>query len=287
MRAMKARGLLPAVPAIPAILAGALLLLIPATAAGNEAATVFRQNCMSCHTIGGGKLVGPDLKHVTQRKDRAWLAGFITDPRPYLASDPYALKLKQEAGGAVMPPIAGMTQAKAQTLLALIEAESKLKTSQFQGLQITDEPFTPADVARGLRIFTGERALAKGGTSCVSCHTVKGLGGLSGGRLGPDLTQVLERLQGRKGLAAWLQAPATPTMRPAFADRPLTNEELLALVAFLESEAKTRVGPDTGASQLSFFLLGMGGATVCLVTADAVWRRRFRSVRRALVRGQR
>jgi mono/diheme cytochrome c family protein len=286
MRTLKARRLLPAIPAVPMLLAGALLLP-PATAGAQEAATVFRQNCMSCHTIGGGKLVGPDLKNVTQRKDRAWLASFVTDPRPFLAGDPYALKLKQEAGGAVMPPIAGMTQAKAQALLTLIEAESKLKTSQFQGLQITDEPFTPADVARGKRIFTGELALAKGGTSCAACHTVKGLGGLAGGRLGPDLTQALERLQGRKGLAAWLQAPATPTMRPAFANRPLTNEELLALVAFLEAEAKLRVGPDTGAAQLTFFLLGIGGAALCFVTADAVWRRRFRSVRRALVRGER
>ena len=41
----------------------------------------FRLNCTSCHTIGGGRLVGPDLLNVTERKDRAWLARFIVDPK--------------------------------------------------------------------------------------------------------------------------------------------------------------------------------------------------------------
>jgi mono/diheme cytochrome c family protein len=270
------------------LIATALLaagLLLPAPPAGaDETANLFRQSCMSCHTIGGGKLVGPDLKDVEQRKDRAWLADFIVNPKRFLdAGDPYAQKLKEEAGGAVMPVLAGITAEQARALLDLIEAESKLEVSQFQGLQITDEPFTLADVQRGRRMFEGTLRLARGGTSCVACHTAEGLGGLSGGRLGPDLTLVLERMQGRKNLAAWLQAPATATMRPAFADRPLTNEEILALVAYLEAEAKTRPGPDTGASQLTFFLLGLGGAVAGLALADGVWRKRFRSVRRALL----
>jgi len=28
----------------------------------------FRKNCMNCHTIGGGRLTGPDLKNVSQQK---------------------------------------------------------------------------------------------------------------------------------------------------------------------------------------------------------------------------
>ena len=56
-----------------------------------EAADYFRQNCTSCHTIGGGRLTGPDLKDVTQRKDRQWLARFILDPGGVIAGgDAYA-----------------------------------------------------------------------------------------------------------------------------------------------------------------------------------------------------
>jgi mono/diheme cytochrome c family protein len=264
----------------------AACLLLPGAAQGQDAATVFRQSCMSCHTIGGGKLVGPDLKNVTQRKDRAWLIDFVADPKRVLDSgDPYAMKLKEEAGGAVMPPIAGMNRQRAEQLLALIEAESRLPKSQFVGLHITDEPFTPADVARGKAIFTGQTKLARGGASCLSCHTVRGIGGLGGGRLGPDLTLVYERMKGRKALASWLLAPATPTMQPVFAGTPLTNEEILPLVAYFEDAAR-RGGEDQGTSRLGFLLLGLGGAVLGLAAADGVWKNRFRAVRRPLAKGE-
>jgi len=273
-----------------ALLAGALLAPGPAVAQSEdaEAAAYFRQSCTSCHTIGGGRLVGPDLRGVTERQERTWLERFIVEPGTVLASgDPYAAKLKEEANGAVMPPLPGMSRAMAGRLLDLIEAESALETSQFAGLKITDEPFGPADVARGRRIFTGRLRLANGGPACASCHAARGLGGLGGGRLGPDLTKVYERMGGRQAVAAWLQAPATATMRPLFAETPLDNEEVLALTAFLEHEARTRPGGDTGAGRLTLLLLGLGGALLALVLADAVWRKRLRGVRRALLGGAR
>jgi hypothetical protein len=63
-------------------------------------------------------------------------------------------------------------------------------------------------------MFTGERSLLNAGPPSISCHTLKATGALGGGRLGPDLTRVYERLQGRKNMAAWLFAPAIPRMIP-------------------------------------------------------------------------
>ena len=71
----------------------------------------------------------------------------------------------------MMPRVAGMTESRASALLDLIEAESALEESQFKGLQISDRPFTPADVALGKELFTGHRALANGGSMCLGCHT--------------------------------------------------------------------------------------------------------------------
>ncbi|WP_339790132.1 cytochrome c [uncultured Imperialibacter sp.] len=38
---------------------------------------LFTQNCTACHTIGGGPLVGPDLKGVSEKYEESWLLKFI------------------------------------------------------------------------------------------------------------------------------------------------------------------------------------------------------------------
>jgi mono/diheme cytochrome c family protein len=260
------------------------LAFLPASNAwSQDPAEYFRQNCVSCHTVGGGRLTGPDLKNVTQRKDREWLIEFMQSPQAMIdKGDPYGLKLQQEARGVVMPAVAGMSKDRAQALLALLDAESQLLKSQFAGVQISDRPFTAYDIQQGRAIFQGNRALVKSGPACISCHTVKATGALGGGRFGPDLTRVYERLQGRKNMAAWLYAPATPTMASAFKRHGLTSEEILPLVAFFEEAARSG-GQDDSAARLNFFLFGMAGTALALVVMDAAWKGRFRSVRRSLV----
>jgi len=264
----------------------ALLVTAPA-GAQPPAPEFFRQNCTSCHTIGGGRLTGPDLKDVTSRRDRTWLARFLPDPRAMIDSgDPTAAGLAQEARGVVMPTFPALTPARVQELLDFLAAESKLPRSAFAGTPVSDRPFTAQDVAAGRALFTGAVRLRGGGPPCISCHAVGRVGALGGGRLGPDLTLVLERLQGRKGLTAWLGAPATSTMQSVFRTTPLQPDEILPLVAFLDDAARS--GPEANSvGQLNFFMLGLGGAVFGLVAADAVWKGRFRAVRRPMVRGDR
>ena len=267
-----------------ALLLTGMLLAAESAPAQQPSTDFFKQNCMSCHTIGGGRLTGPDLKNVTQRKDRAWLVQYMQNPKAMIDSgDPYALQLQQEARGVVMPTVAGMSPAQAELLLDTIEAESKLERSQFAGTQLSDRPFTLQDVVQGRNLFLGNAPQANGGPPCLSCHTIADVGGLGGGRLGPDLTLVYERLQGRKGTGAWLLAPASPTMQPVFRTHPLKPNEALALTALFEDSAKKGIQPDT-ASLLNFFLIGLGGMVVGLISLDALWKRRFRAVRRPLVR---
>jgi mono/diheme cytochrome c family protein len=248
-----------------------------------EAADFYRQNCMSCHTIGGGRLTGPDLKNVTERKDRVWLEQFLLDPKAKIdAGDPYALQLQSEARGAIMPAIVGMNKARAESLLDMIIAESKMEKSHFAGMQVSDRPFTPRDISTGKEIFMGTFSQKNGGPSCISCHSVQGLGGFGGGALAPDLTTVFERYQGRKTLATWLSAPATPTMQSVFKNQPLDPEEVLALTAFFQSTLQ-RNPEDASTARLNFILLGLGGTLLVLGIFDVVWNKRFRAVRRPLV----
>ncbi len=272
------------------------------TAIAQETADYFRKRCTSCHTIGGGPRTGPDLKNVVERaaangKDREWLIRFILDPQAMVQSgDSYALKLQREApGNAVMPGQPDMTRELAGSLLDLIvtESESDLiaaepesERSQFAGSSMSLAPFTSKDVQLGRELFRGVRPLAEGGSPCISCHTVGGIGLLGGGRLGPDLTLVNERLGGPRGLSTWLSAPPTPTMQSIFKVQPLKSEEIHSIAAFLNQSGQEVVPADMR-GPLTFFLLGLGGAIGGLVLFDGIWSKRFRAVRYPLVHGQR
>lgn len=265
------------------LILGLPYLLITGEVYAQDAADFYKQNCMSCHSIGGGRLSGPDLKNVSERKERDWLVKFMLNPKGTIDSgDPYALELLREARGTVMPTISGLTKAKAETLLDLIEAESKLEKSQFFGIQISDRPFTPKDIEMGREIFMGTLTLANDGPSCISCHAVQGVGGFGGGALAPDLTTVFERYEGRKALATWLSAPATPTMNAVYRDRELEPEEVLATVAFFQNTL-SRSPEDMSTERLNFVLIGLAGVVVLLGLFDVVWNKRFRAVRRPLV----
>lgn len=257
--------------------------VLPATLRAQDAASFFKQNCASCHTIGGGRLTGPDLKDVTRRRDRAWLTNWLQNPQAVAGSgDAYAQQLVADSRGVIMPSVSGMNPAVAATLLDLIDAESKLPKSRFAGTQVDNRPFTAADVALGRRLFTGAQRLRGGGPACMSCHTLRGLSALGGGRLGPDLTLVYERLQGRQGLTAWLGNPASPTMTPVFATKAMQAGEIRALTALFDDAAR-KGGQADSSTALDFVLLGMGGAVIGMVSLDMVWKKRFRGVRRALV----
>lgn len=87
-----------------------------AEAAPAEGAKLFRQYCVSCHTVGGGRLVGPDLKGVTERRSQDWLVRFITEPDRMRQDDPIAKANFKEFG--VPMPRLGLRQQQVGSLLA-------------------------------------------------------------------------------------------------------------------------------------------------------------------------
>lgn len=53
------------------------------------------KGCISCHTIGAGRLVGPDLQKVTERRSASWTVAMITSPDSMLRADATARALLQ------------------------------------------------------------------------------------------------------------------------------------------------------------------------------------------------
>lgn len=258
------------------------LLMTPLSA--QETEQYFQQNCTSCHTIGGGDTIGPDLANVSERAEREWLVEFIVNPEEVIDSgDPYAQKLVEAAGGVIMPPGPAMTPERAHALLDFIERESGREDSTFGQSEVSERPLTADDVEQGRSLFLGRAPLENGGAACMGCHDVNGDDSLlGGGLLGPNLTAVSARLGGRQGLSAWLSAPPTPTMQAVFQKSPLTPEEILPLVAYFQYQAETNP-PARTAPFVNFLLFGLGGTVILLVMFDLLWRSRFRAVRRPLV----
>lgn len=265
---------------------GLILLAAMAALQGRAAALDpqdFAQNCANCHTIGGGRLTGPDLKDVSKRRSKDWILKFVADPKKMLeGGDPTVVELYKSYNNVLMPTVAGMTAARAEQLLALIDEESRLDKSRFAGSQLINRPLLPSDVADGKALFLGRKALKNGGPSCVSCHSVGGMGGLGGGFLGPDLTGAFARLGGEKALAAWLVSPVSPTMKPVYAARAMDPQDILPLVAFLKDAAQ-RGRPADSIARLAFLIIGLLGAAAMFVVFDSIWGGRLRSVRRSLV----
>ena len=260
----------------------------PAARAQQDAATYFKQNCAACHTIGGGKLLGPDLKGVTKAKGHEWLEKWLQNPQAVIDSgDAYALKLKDEYGGIVMPAVPGMTPQIAESLLNFIAEKSGEAPIAAQASPAQTEPFTAKQVGEGEALFLGRQRLQADGPACVSCHAVKSAGSaLGGGQLGPDLTLVYKRLNGRRALDAWLSSPASATMKPIFNKHPLKPDEISALTAFFEQTSKQVGAEPAAAYRLRLILLGLGGAALGLLLLGLIWKRRIRGVRRALVEGK-
>lgn len=266
--------------ACAAAAAAVALPAVPAEAAPSGKA-VFQQLCSGCHTVGGGKLVGPDLQGLAGSRDRAWVERFVRDPAAVVASgDPVAKQLVSQYG--MTMPTLGVSDAQLAALLAY------LGYSKAAPAPTTSTPATPApapalagDAARGKRLFEGSLRFGSNGPACLSCHSVAGVGALGGGRLGPDLTGAYTKYGGTQGLGSALRTLAAfRTMVPIFTRKQLSAQERADLVAFLQSAAgKGRSSSQAG--KLVGLSLGVGAALVLL--ALLVWHRRLPAVRRSLV----
>ena len=79
----------------------------------------LRVGCTSCHTIGKGKMIGPDLAGVVQRRDKEWLKKWLKDPPSMLATDPTARQLMEEY---LTPmPSYGLTTKEVDLLIRFME----------------------------------------------------------------------------------------------------------------------------------------------------------------------
>ena len=79
--------------------------------------------CVGCHLIGGGRLTGPDLQGVTERRSYQWIMSMITNPDSMLRVDPTARQLLGEYGTPMVNM--GVPAAEARALYEYLRRESQ------------------------------------------------------------------------------------------------------------------------------------------------------------------
>jgi mono/diheme cytochrome c family protein len=258
----------------------AAVLTMAMSAFAQDAGAFYKSNCGACHTIGGGRILGPDLRNVEERKDRKWLTDFLMDPKATIAGgDLYGKRIVAEAKGMVMPQVKGIDRQMASALLDFIAARSS--GSSTRTAAAADQAFTAADAALGQDLITGKRNLTNGGPACSACHRFASLPGPGGGALGPDLTREFTRLGGVTGISMWLGSPPTPTMQSIYARHALEPREVRAVAAYLRSQPNVK---QAKSPRLLFAITGVAGCIAGLLLMNLIWRRRFTSVRASLIR---
>ncbi len=235
--------------------------------------SIFLQKCASCHTVGKGKLIGPDLKGVTLRRDEKWLRGFIKDPQRFFSQgDKIALELLKEYKDIQMPA-SGLKDSEISLIIEYLKSQTGEAGSPASG---EGRVVLTGDKEMGMALFLGSAGFKNGGLACISCHTIAGVN-IPGGSLGPELTKTGDTY-GREGLASVLKDVPFPTMQPLYTGRPLTEEEIANLSEFIV----TASGGSAKSFKDSAFLI-VAGLVLCVAFMQTVWGTRLKNVRRTLV----
>lgn len=265
-----------------------LISVAQAQTAPQGPAAIFEKRCYSCHNIGSGDKKGPDLRGVPSQQNAAWFREFIKSPAAMnRKGDPAAAQLFQKFAPEVMPD-QELTDDQIDSIIAFIDDLSRKNQSFVPAGAKLSRPVTPEDIPAGLDLFTGRVALMSGGTACISCHTLKGVGALGGGTLGPELTAVNIKYRDPE-LISILQNPNFPTMQSVFGARALSDDEIVKLFAvFQNSKLQNPTAPVQTAARAAaeprFLLIGALASALALVLMDRLARNRLKGVREQLVR---
>lgn len=242
----------------------AVAFAVPAWAgSGNQ---LFDSQCASCHTLGGGDSGGPDLKGIGAQRPLDWLIRVIAEPDKLSAEkDPVQLALVKKYGYEM--PNLGISREDAHALALFLTngaaAPGSAGPPGEQPGKKAELAVTPELISQGVALFTGARPFAKGGAPCSACHALT-YPGVAGGNLATDLSSIYEGM-GEQGMKGAFKSLKFPIMKKIYADRPLTDEEITALIVFSRaaSERKNETGfPLFPAAGAGLFLICIAGLTL-------------------------
>jgi cytochrome c2 len=104
---------------------------------------LFKKICTQCHTIGKGKLIGPDLLDVHKRVSDEWMVPWIQNSQAIVKSgDEYAVKIFEEYNKTVMTANA-VSDDEALAIIAYIKEEGAKSGEMAGGSGPANNPYLP------------------------------------------------------------------------------------------------------------------------------------------------
>ena len=137
------------------------------------------------------------------------------------------------------------------------------------------QPATEEQLVLGQNLFQGTTRFANSGPACNSCHEVTHDAVIGGGLLAAELTTVFSRLGG-PGVRAILGSPPFPVMQRAYVDKHLTEDEVAALVGFLQQADAEQALHQPRDYGIKLFGAGVLGAALLLGLYSVFWHGRLR-----------
>jgi mono/diheme cytochrome c family protein len=241
---------------------------------------IFQQSCAACHSIGGGKLVGPDLAGVNDKRPEDWLLKYIKSSQALVKSgDRTAVALFEEFNKIPMPDQA-LSDDQIRKVLAHIKetrgssaAGKESAAPSAQAVKESAPVATPDEIQRGEDLFEGKLRFANGGPSCNACHHVTSDALLGGGLLAAELSLVFSRM-GHAGVRAVIENSPFPVMQVAYEGKALSENEIRALVGFLQHADQEHARQMPKEWGWRMFSAGAGGVVVLLGIFSLAGRRR-------------
>ncbi len=267
------------ISALGALLLVAFLGPLPNGRAQQPGEQDYQTLCAACHTIGGDRLIGPDLAGVHERRSEEWLVEFVQSSQSMIErGDPDAVAIFEEYSNLPMPD-PPLSEAQIRDVVAYLQAASAGIVSPQPAASVagaTANPEEPlplppeAEIAWGRDLFQGRIRFENGGPTCNACHEVVNDAVIGGGILSVELTTVFSRLGGR-GVRAIVGASPFPVMQAAYEERALTENEVTSLVSFLQyadQESAFQTPRDYG---LGLFISGLIGTVILFGFISILW----------------
>ena len=240
----------------------------------DEGEDLFKTTCAACHTIGKGRLVGPDLQNITGKRSQDWLISFIKSSTKKINSGDADAKAIFEEYNKLLMPDNNYTDAQVMAVLNYIDRGGSGDGTQdaAPAVDILSET-TAENIGAGLRLFSGNQRLSNGGAACSSCHKVRDERIFSSGTLAKDLSESYD-VMGSAGIAAIIKSSPFPVMNTAYKNHALTEEEVLNLSAYLKSVSQQRIYQRPTDFSLFFAFFGIAVFVIILMSTIILYFKR-------------